>query len=90
MNNDETVLLVLITAAAATLSYTIMNAIIGAFKRKRIIKKIRCAFGVHEPGPLMDAVGGRKVRRCYWCDKVTSEYEVTLNQARKETIRRVH
>ena len=53
--------------------------------------------GRHDAGPVRDvtqtfteAVGGRRVQRCDWCDKVVREYEVTVNEARQASIRRIY
>lgn len=59
------------------------------FRRMRIRRRLRCFIGKHDAGPVRDMVGGRRVQRCDWCDKVVREYEVTVNEA-KQTIRRIY
>lgn len=60
------------------------------YRWMKIRRRIRCLFGQHDAGPVRDVVGGRRVQRCDWCDKVVHEYEVTVGQARSERIRRIH
>ena len=61
-----------------------------AYRWMRLRRRIRCVFGQHDPGPVRDAVGGRRIQRCDWCDKIVREYEVTVNEAKRATIRRIY
>lgn len=60
------------------------------YRWMRIKRRTRCLFGKHDPGPVRDVVGGRRIQRCDWCDKVVREYEVTVNEAKQATIRRIY
>lgn len=60
------------------------------YRLMRVRRRIRCLLGRHDAGPVEDAVGGRRIQRCDWCDKVVREYEVTLNEARNTTVRRIY
>jgi hypothetical protein len=60
------------------------------FRRMRLRRRSRCLFGKHDAGPVRDVVGGRRVQRCDWCDKVVREYQVTVNEAKQATIRRIY
>lgn len=66
-----------------------LNSYMTPFRWMRIRRRIRCLFGRHDAGPVRDVVGGRRIQRCDWCDKVVREYEVTVNEA-KQTIRRIY
>lgn len=59
------------------------------YRWMRIRRRLRCLIGKHDAGPVRDMVGGRRVQRCDWCDKVVREYQVTVNEA-KQTIRRIY
>lgn len=61
-----------------------------AYRRMRLRRRIRCVFGKHDPGPVRDVVGGRRIQRCDWCDKIVREYQVTVNEAKRATIRRIY
>lgn len=60
------------------------------YRWMRIRRRIRCLFNKHDPGPVREEVGGRRVQRCDWCDKVVREYVVTLSNLEKEKIRRIY
>ena len=49
----------------------------------RFRKRIACVFGNHAPGTLEDAVGGRRIKRCLYCDKLVEEYRVIKDQLRR-------
>ena len=60
------------------------------YRLMRVRRRIRCLLGKHDAGPVEDVVGGRRIQRCDWCDKVVREYEVTVNEARQASIRRIY
>ena len=60
------------------------------YRVMRIRRRVGCLFGRHTAGPVRDEVGGRRVQRCDWCDKVVREYAVTFSNINKEKIRRIY
>ena len=60
------------------------------YRLMRFRRRLDCFMGNHAPGQVRDVVGGRRVQRCDWCDKVVREYEVTVNEAKQRTIRRIY
>ena len=75
----------------------LVDLLLDRYKLMRVRRRIRCLIGRHDAGPVRDvtqtfteAVGGRRVQRCDWCDKVVREYEVTVNEARQASIRRIY
>lgn len=46
-------------------------------------KRIGCVFGKHSPGTLQPAVGGRQVQRCLYCDRIISEFTVSIDSVRR-------
>ena len=73
------------------IGYSITQYFMSAYRRRRFVKRCRCLVGKHEPGPVQDAVGGRRVQRCDWCDKIVRVYQVSVAEARKTpSITRIH
>lgn len=47
-------------------------------------KLLFCMFGRHEPGSWRAAVGGRNIRTCIYCDKLTDDKPVGKERAKAE------
>lgn len=74
----------------AFIGLTIAHHLFNERLRQRLWRRTRCLFGRHAPGAFEDRVGGIRVQRCDYCDRVVRRYEVTVNQAKTETIRRTY
>lgn len=85
----NTVTATLIAFAGLAFGYWVATWM-SAYRWMRFRRRIRCLFGRHDAGPVRDVVGGRRQQRCDWCDKVVREYEVTVNEAKQATIRRIY
>lgn len=86
-----TVLYVLMTAGIVALVYLLGTYASSSYKRKVLRQSINCLMGNHKPGLIKDAVGGRRVQHCDYCDKRIREYQVTKSQVQgeRDTIRRI-
>jgi hypothetical protein len=81
-------LAVLTALAGVVFGYLSIEYLGSPYKRARLRRSINCLMGNHAPGRVEDVVGGRRLQRCDYCDKVVREYQVTKNQLNKESIRR--
>ena len=89
--NSWTVLYAIASFAGIVTGYVLATYFMSPYRRRRFIKRCKCIVGKHEPGPVQDAVGGRRVQRCDWCDKIVSVYQVSIAEARKTpSITRIH
>lgn len=89
MNTPERIMYSLMALFVLAVCYSTVVHFLRYSNRYRFRKRIKCLFGQHEPGVVRDAVGGRRLQRCDWCDKVVHEYTVTKDQLKGETIRRL-
>lgn len=89
--DSYTVVYALVAFAAIATGYTLALYFNSPYRRRRFLKRCKCLMGKHEPGPVQDAVGGRRVQRCDWCDKIVRTYQVSVSEARKTpSITRIH
>ena len=91
MNDQWTVVYAIVAFAGLMFGYMGATYFMSPYRRRRFFKRCKCLLGKHEPGPVQDAVGGRRVQRCDWCDKIVRTYQVSVAEARKTpSITRIH